>query len=31
VIGEVAPQVLETWGIGMPCALFDLALDPLVP
>ncbi len=31
VIGEVAPQVLETWGIGMPCALFDIALDPLVP
>jgi len=31
VMGEVAPQVLETWGIGMPCALFDLALDPLVP
>jgi phenylalanyl-tRNA synthetase beta chain len=31
VIGEVAPSVLEAWGIGMPCAVFDLALDLLVP
>jgi phenylalanyl-tRNA synthetase beta chain len=30
VIGEVAPSVLEAWGVGMPCAVFDLALDPLV-
>ncbi len=30
VIGEVAPPVLEAWGIGMPCAVFDFALDPLV-
>jgi phenylalanyl-tRNA synthetase beta chain len=30
VIGEVAPSVLEAWGIGMPCAVFDLALDPLL-
>lgn len=30
VIGEAAPQVLEAWGVGMPCAVFDLALDPLV-
>ncbi|MEW6683977.1 MAG: phenylalanine--tRNA ligase subunit beta [Nitrospirota bacterium] len=30
VIGEVSPSVLEVWGIGMPCAAFDLALDPLI-
>ncbi|MEO5657121.1 MAG: phenylalanine--tRNA ligase subunit beta, partial [Nitrospiria bacterium] len=29
-IGEVSPAVLERWGIGMPCAVFDLALDGLV-
>jgi len=27
VIGEVSPAVLEAWGIGMPCAMFDFALD----
>lgn len=31
VIGEVSPSVLEAWGIGMPCAVFDLAVDLLVP
>lgn len=31
VIGEVAPSVLEAWGVGMPCAAFDLQLDPLAP
>jgi len=31
VIGEVSPAVLEAWGIGMPCAVFDLAVDLLVP
>lgn len=30
VIGEITPAVLEAWGIGMPCALFDLALNPFV-
>jgi phenylalanyl-tRNA synthetase beta chain len=30
-IGVIAPSVLEAWGIGMPCAVFDLALDLLVP
>jgi len=30
VIGEVSPQVLEAWGVGMPCAVFDLELNPLV-
>jgi phenylalanyl-tRNA synthetase beta chain len=30
VIGEVSPSVLEAWGVGMPCAVFDLALDSLV-
>lgn len=29
VIGEVSPSVLEAWGIGMPCVVFDLALDSL--
>jgi phenylalanyl-tRNA synthetase beta chain len=29
LIGEVAPAVLEAWGIGMPCAVFDLAIDRL--
>ncbi len=30
VIGEVSPSVLEAWGIGMPCAVFDLTVDLLV-
>lgn len=30
VIGEVAPAVLEAWGIGMPCAVFDFVIDPLL-
>jgi phenylalanyl-tRNA synthetase beta chain len=30
LIGEVAPSVLEAWGIGMPCAVFDFAIDVLV-
>jgi phenylalanyl-tRNA synthetase beta subunit len=30
VIGEITPAVLEAWGIGMPCALFDLTLNSLV-
>lgn len=30
MIGEISPAVLERWGIGMPCAVFDFALDPLV-
>jgi phenylalanyl-tRNA synthetase beta chain len=31
VIGEVSPSVLEAWGIGMPCAAFDLSLQSLIP
>jgi phenylalanyl-tRNA synthetase beta chain len=30
VIGEISPSVLEAWGIGMPCAVFDLSLDSLI-
>jgi phenylalanyl-tRNA synthetase beta chain len=30
VIGELHPQVLENWGISMPCVAFELQLDPLV-
>jgi phenylalanyl-tRNA synthetase beta chain len=30
VIGEITPSVLEAWGIGMPCAVFDLSLSPLL-
>jgi len=26
-IGEVHPEVLEKWGIEMPCALFEVVLD----
>jgi phenylalanyl-tRNA synthetase beta chain len=27
VIGEVAPEVLENWGIEMPCTAGELCLD----
>jgi phenylalanyl-tRNA synthetase beta chain len=30
VMGEVAPQVLEGWGIQMPCAAVELVLDELM-
>jgi phenylalanyl-tRNA synthetase beta chain len=30
VIGEIAPPVLEAWGIGMPCAVFDLSLSSVL-
>jgi phenylalanyl-tRNA synthetase beta chain len=30
VMGEVAPQVLERWGIQMPCAAAEIVLDELV-
>jgi len=30
VMGEVAPQVLERWGIQMPCAAAELVLDELM-
>ena len=26
-MGEVHPQVLENWGIQMPCAAVELSLD----
>jgi phenylalanyl-tRNA synthetase beta chain len=29
-IGEVHPEVLEKWGITMPCALFEITLDALL-
>jgi phenylalanyl-tRNA synthetase beta chain len=29
VMGEIAPQVLERWGIQMPCAAAEIALDGL--
>lgn len=29
-IGEVHPEVLEKWGIAMPCALFEITLDRLL-
>jgi phenylalanyl-tRNA synthetase beta chain len=30
VMGEVAPQVLEQWGIQMPCAAAEIVLDELM-
>jgi len=27
LIGELHPQVLQTWQIAMPCAVFEIALD----
>jgi phenylalanyl-tRNA synthetase beta chain len=30
VMGEIAPQVLERWGIQMPCAAAEIVLDELV-
>ena len=30
VMGEVAPQVLENWGIQMPCAAAELWIDDLM-
>jgi len=29
VMGEIAPQVLEHWGIQMPCAAAEIVLDEL--
>ncbi len=29
-IGELHPEVLERWQVMMPCAAFELELDPLV-
>ncbi|HYM36764.1 MAG TPA: phenylalanine--tRNA ligase subunit beta [Nitrospiraceae bacterium] len=29
LIGELHPEVLEHWQIGMPCAIFELEVDPL--
>jgi len=30
LIGELHPEALERWQIGMPCSMFELALDPLL-
>jgi phenylalanyl-tRNA synthetase beta chain len=30
IIGEVDPEVLKAWQIGLPCAAFEFALDPLL-
>jgi phenylalanyl-tRNA synthetase beta chain len=30
LIGEIHPEVLERWQIGMPCVVFEFALDPLL-
>jgi phenylalanyl-tRNA synthetase beta chain len=30
VMGEIAPQVLERWGIQMPCAAAEIVLDGLL-
>ncbi|MCX7031646.1 MAG: phenylalanine--tRNA ligase subunit beta [Spirochaetes bacterium] len=30
VMGEIAPQVLERWGIQMPCAAAEIVLDELM-
>ena len=30
VIGELHPQVLENWQIAMPCAAFELELNPFL-
>jgi phenylalanyl-tRNA synthetase beta chain len=30
IIGEIDPEVLKAWQIGMPCAAFEFALDPLL-
>jgi len=29
LIGELHPEVLELWQIGMPCVIFELEVDPL--
>ena len=29
LIGELHPEVLEHWQIGMPCVVFELEVDPL--
>jgi phenylalanyl-tRNA synthetase beta chain len=29
LIGELHPEVLEHWQIGMPCVIFELEVDPL--
>ncbi|NLF25441.1 MAG: phenylalanine--tRNA ligase subunit beta [Deltaproteobacteria bacterium] len=31
MIGELAPQVLDNWGIRTPCAAFELNLTALLP
>lgn len=30
LIGELHPEVLERWQIGMPCSMFELTIDPLL-
>ncbi|HET6370726.1 MAG TPA: phenylalanine--tRNA ligase subunit beta, partial [Nitrospiria bacterium] len=30
LIGEIHPEVLERWQIGMPCVVFEFTLDPLL-
>jgi phenylalanyl-tRNA synthetase beta chain len=30
LIGELHPEVLERWQIGMPCSMFELTLDSLL-
>jgi phenylalanyl-tRNA synthetase beta chain len=30
IMGELAPQVLEAWGIQMPCAAVEISLDLVV-
>jgi len=30
LIGELHPEVLERWQIGVPCSMFELALNPLL-
>ena len=29
LIGELHPEVLEHWQVGMPCVVFELEVDPL--
>ena len=29
LIGELHPEVLELWQVGMPCVIFELEVDPL--
>jgi phenylalanyl-tRNA synthetase beta chain len=29
LLGEIHPEVLERWSIGMPCSVFEISLDTI--